>query len=72
MVPPFTLNEEGIVVVGMVEVRDLDNNIRTGTPTARWTITPPKHAASGGTLQADTKIPAEMTSLEETMLEELT
>jgi hypothetical protein len=78
LVPPFILNAEVIVVVGVVEVGDLDDKRRTDAPTARWTITPPKHAASGNALRADmafvadTAIPVEMTALEETMLEEAT
>jgi hypothetical protein len=35
------------VVVGMVEVGDLDIKRRTDAPSVRWTITPPKHAVSG-------------------------
>jgi len=46
----------------------LDHKRRTGAPTAKWTITPPKHAASGSGLRAETAIPVEMTALEETML----
>jgi hypothetical protein len=71
-VPPFILNAEVIVVVGVVEMGDLDDKRRTDAPTARWTITPPKHAASGNALRAETAIPVEMTALEETMLEEVT
>jgi len=65
------------VGVGVVEVGDLDDKRRTDAPTARWTITPPKHAASGNALRAETAIlaetaiPVEMTALE-TMLEEAT
>jgi len=59
------------VVVGVVEVRDLDNKRRTDAPTARWTITPPKHVASGSALTAETAIAAEITALAETMLEEM-
>jgi len=51
-------------------VRDLDDKRRTDAPTARWTITPPKHAASGSALTAATAILAEKTALEETILEE--
>jgi len=40
------LNAEVIVTVGVVEMGDLDDKRSTGAPTARWTITPPKHAAS--------------------------
>jgi len=64
------------VGVGMVEVGDLDDKRRTDAPTARWAITPPKHAASGSALTvemsilAETAIPVEMTALEETMMEE--
>jgi len=73
------------VGVGVAEVGDLDDKRRTDAPTARWTITPPKHAASGNALRAETAIlaaemailaetaiPVEMTTLEETMLEEVT
>jgi len=66
------------VGAGVVEVGDLDDKRRTDAPTARWTITPPKHAASGSALRAEmaileeTAILVEMTALEETMLEEVT
>ena len=66
------------MVVGVVEVGDLDDKRRTDAPTARWTITPPKHAASGSALRAgmailaETAIPVEMTALDQTMLEEAT
>jgi len=76
------LNADVIMGVGVgageVEVGDLDDKRRTDAPTARWTITPPKHAASGSALRAEmailaeTAIPVEMTALKETMLEELT
>ena len=70
--PPFILNPEVIRVVGVgvVDVGDLDHKRRTDAPTARWTITPPKHATCGNALRAETAIPVEMTALEETMLEE--
>jgi hypothetical protein len=79
-VPPFTLNAEDIVVVGagVVEVGDLDDKRRTDAPTARWTITPPKHAASGSALRVEmaclgeSAIAVKMTALEETMLDEAT
>ena len=67
------------MVVGVVEVADLDNKRCTDAPTARWTITPPKDAASGNALSAEssilaaeTAIPVEMTTQEETMLQEVT
>jgi len=65
------------VGVGLPEVGDLDDKRRTDAPTARWTITPPKHAARGNVLRAETAIlaetaiPVEITALE-TMLEEAT
>jgi len=71
-----------VVGVGVVEVGDLDDKRRTDAPTTRWTITPPKHAARGNALRAEsailaemailaeTAIPVEMTALE-TMLEEV-
>jgi len=72
------------VGVGVAEVGDLDDKRWTDAPTARWTITPPKHVASGNMLRAETAILAEMailaqtairvemTALKETMLEEAT
>jgi hypothetical protein len=66
------------VGAGVVELGDLDNKRRADAPTARWTITPPKHTPSGSALTAEmailaeTAIPVEMTALEETMLEEAT
>jgi len=35
------------VIVDTGVVGDLDDKRSTGAPTVRWTITPPKHAASG-------------------------
>jgi hypothetical protein len=75
---PDNLNAEVIVVVGVgvVEVGDLDEQTSTNEPTARWTITRPKHEASGNTLRAQTAILPEMAilvempALQETMLEE--
>ena len=67
--PPFAVNAKVIVVGGVVQVGDLDVKRRTDAPTARWTITPPKHAASGNTLGAEmailatTAIPVEMAAL---------
>ena len=64
-----------VVGIGVVEVGDLDDNRRTDAPTARSMISPPKHAARGNALRAETAIlaetaiPVEMTALE-TMLEE--
>jgi hypothetical protein len=82
-VPPIILNAEVIAVVGVVAVGDLDDTRRTDAPTARLTITPPKHAASGNALRVeaailpaemtilvDTAFVVEMTALEETMMEE--
>ena len=60
------------VGVGVAEVGDLDDKRHTDAPTPRWTITPPKHAASRNALRPETAIPVEMTALEETMLEEVT
>jgi len=57
------------VVVGMVEVGDLDDKRHSGACTARWILTPPKYAASERVPTAEMAIPAEMTALEETMLE---
>jgi len=56
------------VGVGVAEVGDLDDKRRTDAPTARWTITPPKHAASGSALGAETAILAEMAILAETAI----
>jgi len=67
-----------VVGVGVVEVGDLEDKRRTNEPIARWTITPPKHAARGSALRAEMAIlaemaiPVEMTALKETMLEEAT
>ena len=60
------------MVMGVVEMGDLDDKRRTDAPTARWTITPPKHAPSRNALRAETAILVEMTALEETMLEGVT
>jgi len=57
------------VGMGVVEVGNLDDTRRPDAPTARLTITPPKHSASGNALIVETAIPVEMTALE-TMLEE--
>ena len=73
--PPFILNAEVIVVVGVgvLEVGDLDDKRHIDAPTVRWTITRPKHAASGNALRAETAIPAETTiPVEMTALEEAT
>jgi len=57
-----------VVGVGVVEMGDLDDKRRTDAPTARWTITLPKHAASGNALRAETSILAEMAILAETAI----
>jgi hypothetical protein len=56
----------------MIEVGDLDDKRHTDAPTARWRITPPKHAASGNALRAETAIMLEMRALGETMVEKVT
>jgi len=61
-----------VVGMGPVEVGDLDDKRCTNVPTAGWTISPPKHAASGNALSTEMAILVEMTALEETMLEEVT
>jgi hypothetical protein len=73
-VMPITFNTGCImghgVGAGVLEVGDVDHKRCTDAPTARWTQTPPKHAASGRTLLVETAIPVEMTALEATLLKE--
>jgi len=58
-----------VVGVGVVEVGDLDHKRRIDASTAGWTITPPKHPASGNALRAETAILAEMAILAETAIQ---
>jgi hypothetical protein len=72
------------VGVGVAQVGDLDDKRCTDEPTAKWTITLPKHVARGNAVRAETAIlakliilaeatlPVEMTALEETLLEKMT
>jgi hypothetical protein len=59
-------------------VGDLDPKRCTAAPTARWTITPSRHAACGNVLRpemvilAEIAIPVEMTPVVETILKEAT